>query len=143
VTIAAAQPSIFRIDAGDTTGVAQDIWNRLAAGAPPDPSAIAPSQPVKRGDELVIYCTGLGALKQALDPAMPAPATPVVTMNPAAVTIGGQNASVSFAGLVPGYIGIYQIRLTVPGGIVSAEGTVPLIVSVSGQSSTPVGITVQ
>lgn len=143
VTIAAAQPSIFRIDAGDTTGVAQDIWNRLTAGTPPDPGSIAPSQPVKPGDKLVIYCTGLGALKQALDPAVPAPATPVATMNPVTVAIGSQSANVSFAGLVPGYIGIYQIRLTVPGGIVSAGGAVPLIVSVSGQSSAPVPITVQ
>jgi len=140
--VPAAQPSIFRIDATGGANVAKDIWSRLAAGTPIDPASIAPNTPVKAGDNLVIYCTGLGAVDQTLDSAMPAPADPVNAKTMPTVTVGGQSATPTFAGLVPGFTGMYQIKVVVPGGV-AAGSNVPLVVSTLGQSSAAVGITVR
>jgi uncharacterized protein (TIGR03437 family) len=35
------------------------------------------------------------------------------------VTLGGVNLSVSYAGLAPGEVGVYQINVSVPGGVPS------------------------
>jgi uncharacterized protein (TIGR03437 family) len=142
VTIATAQPSILRIDTTNSPDVAKDIWTGLTAGKPFDPASAAPPAPLKSGDNFVIYCAGLGAIDQALDPAMPAPATPVNAVNPVSVAIGGQSVPVAFAGLVPGYPGIYQIKGTVPSGA-PIGNNIPVTVSAAGQTSTVVMVSVQ
>ena len=55
------------------------------------------------------------------------------TKAPVTVTMGGQNAPVSFAGLAPGFVGLYQINAVVPSGIAPGDA-VPLTLSVSGQT---------
>ena len=62
-------------------------------------------------------------------------------MNPVSVTIGGQNAAVSFSGLTPGFPGLYQINAVVPSGV--SGDAVVVVVSVAGQSSPPVTMAVQ
>jgi len=57
------------------------------------------------------------------------------------VTIGGQPAPVSFSGLTPGYPGLYQINAVVPSGV--SGDAVPVVVSVTGQTSPPVTMAVQ
>jgi uncharacterized protein (TIGR03437 family) len=39
------------------------------------------------------------------------------------VTIGGVNASVSFSGLAPGYVGLYQVNALVPAGVAASSAT--------------------
>ena len=52
-----------------------------------------------------------------------------------AVTIGGQSAIVSFAGLAPGLAGVYQVNLVVPVNIPSGEQD--LVVTL-GNAASPV-----
>ena len=56
--------------------------------------------------------------------------------NPASVTvgIGGHPMIVTFAGLAPGFVGLYQINFTVPGDRVQGD-TLPVIVKVGTASS--------
>jgi len=63
-------------------------------------------------------------------------------VNPVTVTIGGVDAAVLFAGLAPGFAGLYQLNVVVPGGV-SAGDAVPVVVSVAGQASPPVTLAVQ
>ena len=63
------------------------------------------------------------------------------TNSNATVTIGGQNAPVSFAGLAPGFVGLYQINVIVPSGI--ATGLQIMTVSIGGVTSVSTGIYVQ
>lgn len=142
VTLATAQPSIFQIDNTNGPDVAKNIWARLTAGTPFDPASAAPATPLKAGSSFVIYCTGLGAIDQVLDPAVPAPATPVKALNSVAVSIGGRNISVEFAGLVPGYPGIYQVKATMPSDAPVGDN-ISITVSVAGQTSTAVKVSVQ
>ena len=96
--------------------------------------------PVKAGDTLTIYCTGLGALDAAVDAATAASATPNVK-NPVLVTVGDAKAAVSSGTLVAGYTGMYQARIAVTDGVAAGDG-IPVVVSVLGQSSVPVNIAV-
>jgi adhesin/invasin len=63
-------------------------------------------------------------------------------VNPVVVTIGGMDAAVSFAGLTPGFAGLYQVNAVVPQGVASGN-SVPLALSVGGQVSQNVAITLQ
>ena len=107
-------------------------------------NALADSNnPLHAGDVATIYCTGLGTV----DPAVPegvAASTTVLsrTTNPVTVTIGGQNAAVAFAGLAPGFVGLYQVNVSVPAGL-NAGDSVPVVLSTSGQTSPPVTISVR
>ena len=49
------------------------------------------------------------------------------------------NAQVLFAGLTPGFTGLYQVNVIVPGGVTPADN-VPVVISVAGQTSLPVTI---
>ena len=63
------------------------------------------------------------------------------TVNPVAVTIGGLDANASSATLIPGVPGVYQVTATVPSGV--SGDTLPVVVTVAGQTSPPVTMSVQ
>jgi len=141
ITVADAQPGILEITADVNPALAQNLWNLLTADTPP--ASAAPATPLSAGNTFIIYCTGLGAINQALDPSMPAPQlTPISTANPVSVSIGGQNAPVNFSGLVPGYPGLYEVIGTIPSGVPTGSN-IPITVSVAGQSSSAIGVLVQ
>jgi adhesin/invasin len=58
------------------------------------------------------------------------------------VTIGGVQASTNFAGLAPGYVGVYQVNALVPVTITPGPA-VPLTLSIDGAPSNKVMIGVQ
>lgn len=102
-----------------------------------------PATPARAGDILVIFCTGLGAVDRQVPDGAAAPASPPAnTVVIPTVTIGGKNARVTFSGLSPGFAGLYQIDAVVPPGV--APGSqVPVVISISGQTSPPVTIAVK
>jgi adhesin/invasin len=93
------------------------------------------SSPAKTGDTLVIYAVGLGPVTPALKSGDPAPFTTLepITGTPG-VTIAGVQAKVVFAGLTPGFSGLYQVNALVPAGITPGN-RVPVTVSVNGRAS--------
>jgi uncharacterized protein (TIGR03437 family) len=141
VAVAAAQPAVFLVDASGDANAASKLWAQLTAGTPSD-SPAGPSNPVRAGDTLVVYCTGLGAVDTALDVSAPAPATAPKVKTAVSATIGGVTAQVSAAELVPGLTGVYRVRLTVPAGVPPGDAT-PLVVSAQGQRSLPVNLQVR
>jgi uncharacterized protein (TIGR03437 family) len=58
------------------------------------------------------------------------------------VTIGGIAAPVFFAGLTPGFTGLYQINAYVPTGVTPGD-SVLLIITQAGRTSPPVSISVR
>jgi uncharacterized protein (TIGR03437 family) len=103
---------------------------------------MAPANPIKAGDHVVIYCTGLGAVEGSLDVSMPAPSTPTKVMNDPSLMIGGVAVPVSFAGLVPGLTGVYQVQFTVPAGMSTGDG-IPMVLSTLGQTSVAVNLSMR
>jgi uncharacterized protein (TIGR03437 family) len=52
---------------------------------------------------------------------------------PATVTIGGANALVDYAGLAPGFVGLYQINARVPSGL--PAGNQAVVITMGGTQS--------
>jgi len=142
VTVGAAQPDILQIATSNSASVAQNLWNLLTAGTPFTPALAAPASPLKSGENLVIYCTGLGAINQTLAAGTAPPSKPVSTVNTVSVAIGGKSLPVTFAGLVPGYPGIYQITGTVPSDAPTGDN-ISVTISVAGETSPAVKVSVQ
>jgi uncharacterized protein (TIGR03437 family) len=133
-SVAAAQPGIFTQNLqGTGQGVILDSGELRYA---------EPGTPAARGETVVIYCTGLGAVTPAVQPGAPAPYPFATAVNPVSVSIGGVSAQVTFAGLTPGYAGLYQVNAVVPAGV-AVGNAVPVTVTVAGQASNVVTMAVQ
>jgi uncharacterized protein (TIGR03437 family) len=92
--------------------------------------------PAARGDEVIIFCTGLGEVTPALESGVPAPDPAPRVVSPVRVTIGGVEATVRVAELTPGVTGRYQVRVAVPADAPLGDD-VPVVVTVAGRSSQP------
>ena len=78
------------------------------------------TSPAPRGSVIQIFATGAGDTTPQLMPGEPAPASgnPLILTNvQPTVTIGGQAAKVTFSGMAPGYVGLWQINAEVPQNI--------------------------
>ncbi len=133
ITLAAANPAIFT---SSGSGAGQGIIIR------PDGNYAQPGTPAQAGDELLIYAAGLGVTNPQATDADPATTSPLLyAAGTATMTIGGQPARVDFAGLAPGFAGLYQINAAVPAGV--HGNTLPVVLSVGGQPGPPVTMAVQ
>jgi adhesin/invasin len=84
----------------------------------------------------------LGAVSPGVVSGAATPLSPLVNaVNSVTVTIGGQPAEVKFAGLTPGFAGLYQVNAVVPAGV--SGNAVPVVLQVSGQTSTSVAMAVR
>jgi uncharacterized protein (TIGR03437 family) len=138
IAIASAQPAIFT---SDQSGAGQGLIYKLIPGA--DPALADSSNPLQAGDSILIRCTGLGAVTPPLPEGVAASSdSPPSTANSVALTIGGVNAQVGFAGLLPGVAGVYQVQATVPDGVPSG-GPAQFVLTVAGQASAPVTAAIQ
>ena len=96
---------------------------------------ISSTNPASPGQVVVIYATGLGPVNQTIALGAPAPGNPPATVTtPVQVTVGGLNATVQFAGLTPGLVGLYQVNAVVPAGVTSGSA-VPVVIVQNGVSS--------
>jgi uncharacterized protein (TIGR03437 family) len=91
----------------------------------------------------LLYCTGLGAVKNppaagAVSPSSP----PSSTVATATLTVGGVPATVSFAGLAPGYVGLYQVNFQIPNNAPSG-GVEAVTLSIGGVHSNSATIAIQ
>lgn len=136
--LAAAAPGIFTVNAsGQGQGI---IVGVQANGQQPIADA---NNPVKAGQSIVIYCTGLGEVNPPVPTGTAAPFTQISqTVEPISVTVGGMPANVSFSGLTPGFVGLYQVNAIVPNGVTPGN-QVPVVLTGAGQQSMPVTIAVQ
>jgi len=141
--MASAQPGIFTIPPG---GLGQGAIRVVAPDAPlAAPTASNTglnSRPVRRGEYVQIYCTGLGAVQNP-----PPPGTPVfdgssTTVLTPIVRIGGIAADVTFAGLAPFAVGLYQVNALVPDGVTPGDA-VEVVIIQDGRISPTVTIAVQ
>jgi glucosylceramidase len=130
VTIAAAGPAIFTL-----------YGNPEAAALNQDYSVNSQNNPAPAGQAILLFGTGLGVVSPAVQTGAPAGANPPsqVTAKVTA-TVGGAPADVLFAGLAPGFAGLWQVNLEPPPG---TTGSVPVIVSVAGVASNTVTVWVK
>jgi minor extracellular serine protease Vpr len=102
-------------------------------------SADAPAQP---GETVSLYATGLGAVNNGPATGAAATASPLSkTQATPLVTIGGLPAVVTYSGLAPGFVGLYQVNVTVPTGLATGDNTV--VLNMGGASSNTVTLSVR
>jgi uncharacterized protein (TIGR03437 family) len=92
------------------------------------------NRPARPGEGLTIYLVGMGATTPAVPSGTRAPSDPLARVPPnVQVTVDGQSADVSFAGLTPGGVGLYQINFAVPS--TARSGKLEVVITQNGVSA--------
>lgn len=75
------------------------------------------ARPARPGEILEVYGLGFGATNPVVPAGVASPVPPAVALATPRLSIGGRPATLSFAGLLPGYAGVYQANVAVPAGL--------------------------
>ena len=95
-----------------------------AAALHPDFSLVTPNSPAQIGETVSVFVTGLGAVFPSIADGGVGPSGQLATTsNTITVTVDGQPATVTYAGLAPQLAALYQINFTVPSGLTTGEVT--------------------
>jgi len=135
ITIIPATPSIFSLTVdGKGQGA---ILNGKGA-------VVNSAAPATAGDTVAVYATGLGATQPSVVSGVAAPSAEPLARVTATVTagVGGNPAPVSFAGLAPGFVGLYQVNVQIPTGV-STGPAIPLVLSQNGVVSNTVTLAIK
>lgn len=129
-----SDPAIFAVQSGTGQGA---ILNQ-------DNSYNSASNPAAAGSVITFYATGegplaptvpTGSVTSSTGPMFPAPVGPV------SVTIGGQPASIIYAGEAPGFAsGVFQVDATIPAG--TSSGAQQIVLAVGNNDNAAQNITV-
>jgi uncharacterized protein (TIGR03437 family) len=134
VSFVGSAPSIFIVD------VANNLGAIVKSG---DFSLVTARNPVKGGDALVIYSSGLGqTTPPVITGAAVVPPAAGMFQNtvPVTVSMAGYEANVLYSIAAPGFIGVYQTAAVVPMGL---SGVVPLILKAGSAASNLVNVAVE
>jgi uncharacterized protein (TIGR03437 family) len=131
--VVAAEPDIFE----------QTAVPHQALAVNQDSSINSPSTPAHPGDIEVLYLTGIGIPDQMIPTGAASPSTPPLAMvnYPYMITVNGEQTMVYYLGYAPGYPALVQANFKVPSDL--APGDYQLVVTVNGEASVPVTISVR
>jgi uncharacterized protein (TIGR03437 family) len=133
--ILAGAPAIFR------TGTVNETTGLPLVYRASNQELVNFSNPLHPGETVVMILTGLGKTSPQPDSGAAAPLDPLAMVsNVPAVTLGGTTLPVAYAGLMPGYVGVYQVHAVVPRDIQSGT-QVPLTIQ-QGSSTTSLPVRV-
>ena len=139
VPLASPAPGVFLLNTGGQAAVLVANTTAIAAPAGTFPG----SRAAKQGEYISIYCTGLGPVSN--EPATGAPAggstVSLTSGGSVTVSVGGVTAPVSFSGLAPGFLGLYQVNAQIPSNAPTGSA-VPLTISIGGTTSNRASIAV-
>jgi uncharacterized protein (TIGR03437 family) len=134
-------PALFTTN-GQGSGQASAIISNTTSLAAPA-GAYPGSRPAKPGEFVLLYCTGLGAVTNQPAAGDVSPGSPpAATVTTPMLTLGGATVPVSFSGLAPNFVGLYQVNFQIP-ATASAGNAVPLVLSIGGVSSNTATIAIQ
>jgi uncharacterized protein (TIGR03437 family) len=141
VTLAPAAPGIFSTSQAGTGQGAVIIAGTMSVAAPR--GSIPGARPAMPGEFASIFCSGLGMVTNR--PANGEAASRDVlstTLTVPSVTIGGLPATVTFWGLAPSFVALYQVNAQVPANAPTGDA-IPVVLSIGGVTSNTVTIAVQ
>jgi len=135
ITVNTVQPGLLAPSSFNVNGtqyVVALFQDGITYVLPPNAIAGVTSRPAKAGDNITLYGIGLG-------PVTPNVSAGQITANvnqtdlPATVLFGQAQANVTYAGLEPGTVGLYQINVVVPN---VSGNAIPLTFTVGSVSGT-------
>ena len=130
VPIGNASPAMFEFT---------EAAGRLLAAAVGESGVVTSDNPAVRGRAISLYANGLGPVENQPASGAQGPGNPLAsTRIRPEVTIGGRRAEVLFAGLAPGFVGLYQINVIVPAD--APTGLQPIVITSDGTASRPANI---
>jgi uncharacterized protein (TIGR03437 family) len=97
----------FSIDVREAAPAVFRLSETQAALTNQDASVNAPNNPAQRGQVVVAYGTGFGAVAPAQGNLRP-------VTTPVSASVGGVELRIVYAGLTPGFPGLYQLNLQLP-----------------------------
>jgi uncharacterized protein (TIGR03437 family) len=136
VNIVASQPGLLApasFNIGGTQYVAALFSDGVTYVLPPGAISGVPSQRAKPGDTIVLYGVGFGPVSTFTAPGQIA-ASQNSLAEPFSLSIGGTQATLTYDGLLPPFVGLYQFNVVVPN--VAASDTAPLTFTLGGVSGT-------
>jgi len=140
IILSAFNPGLF---ATNSQGAGQGAILLAGTGSLAAPADAFPdSHPAARGSFVELFATGLGVVTNTPLTGTPDVAPPFSTTIQASVTIGNIDASVTFSGLAPGYVGLYQVNVQVPSNA-PVGPAVPVVLTIGGTMSNTVTMAVQ
>ncbi|HTR37173.1 MAG TPA: hypothetical protein VMH80_14810 [Bryobacteraceae bacterium] len=138
VVTAPATPAVFTQNQSGS-----GLGSILISKADGTVAVAGPSASARTGDVLEVYCAGLGAVNSPPAAGEAASLTSLShTVLPVTATVGGVAAEVPFSGLAPGFVGLYQVNVTVPAGV-SPGPAVAVVLKEGSFSSPPVTVPIQ
>jgi len=107
----------------------------------PDGESNSPDNPAQPGHSVAVYLTGQGQVDNPVANGAAPPASPVsAPLAPIRVQVGGKDASITFAGLAPGFVGLLRLDIVIPD---VPAGEQPLEVSIGGVPANSTVLSVQ
>ena len=132
VAVGTAAPGLFY----NSTNGAAIVQNT------PDYSLNTAANPAPAGSTIIAYLTGSGPVSPpATDGTLTRSDQLTSATSVVSAKIGSATATVSFAGLTPGFIGLAQMNIVVPSTL--TPGVYPLTVTIDGQTSNSATIAVK
>jgi uncharacterized protein (TIGR03437 family) len=144
VTVNPEQPALLSTPAFDIKG------SQYAVALFPDgvtyvlPTGAIPgvlSRPANKGDTITLYGIGFGPTTPSIPSGQIVQTTSSLAL-PLTVTIGASNANVTYAGLAPGVVGLYQFNVVVPVSY-GQPTAAPLTLSLGAGASATLALSVQ
>jgi uncharacterized protein (TIGR03437 family) len=135
VPLAATAPGIFSVP---PNGISGGAMRHL------DGTLVSATSPAARDEYISVYLTGLGTTSPAVLDGAAAPGSPPLAniTGPVNVYVGGiQTATPQYAGLAPGFAGLYQLNIQIPAA--SGSGAQSLAVQTEAGFTDMVTIWVQ
>jgi uncharacterized protein (TIGR03437 family) len=137
--VAQFAPGIFSLSQVGSGQGAVEIAPTSQIAAPVGPLG----RPVKPGEYIAIFCTGLGPVSNEPATGVAALSDPLSsTLTLPTVNLGAAVAKVTYSGLAPGFAGLYQVNAIVPHDAPSGD-SVNLVLSIGGVQSNTVTIAIQ
>ncbi len=134
-TVQPTAPSVFQ------TGVAGPESGLATIVRADNNQLVTPTNPLHPKDTVIIYLTGMGQTFPAISAGIPSPEDPLAqAIATPTVTLGGVALNVTYAGLTPDTVGLYQINAYVPTGVPQGMG-MPLVIS-QGSGNTTLSVRV-
>jgi len=90
---------------------------------------VSTSKPAAPGETVLIFLTGMGAVDNPVPDGTAGGTNPLsrTTATPIYVLVGGEQATILYSGLAPGFPGLYQLNVTLP-PFLQGSGSLPVAI---------------